>query len=172
MDFTTNNIQQKLGYGARVNKFHCSFPSIGDSEEENMTYFLQSVDTPEKSIGEIVVNHQGLTYKLPGDITVSPVTLTFRVDQNMKSYNYMNLWINLIVDSLTNSRGLLSEVQKNLLLHQDGPNNEIVATWDMKGVFPTNVGPISYDADSVDTIGQFTVTFAINDFEYSSVGSV
>jgi hypothetical protein len=172
MDFTINTIRDAIGFGARSNKFFCQFPSIGDNLENEMTYFMTSVDCPEKSIGELVINWQGHTFKVPGDATVAPITATFQVDQNMKSYNYIDLWLKLVFDTHTNSRGLLDEIQKNLTINQLGPNNEIVGKWVIQKMFPTNIGPISFDKDSVDTVGQFTVTFACNDYEFVSVGTV
>ena len=169
IDVSLNTVKEKIGAGLRVNKFSAEFPALGDGQEGDITYFLQSASTPTKNIGEIPINWQGLQYKVPGDVTYDAFTVGFICDKNNSSYKYMSLWMDLVIDVQTNSRGLISDIKKNLELHQLGNSNEIISTWECVGLFPTNVSEISYDRDSADTIGTFTATFAMDSHNFKSI---
>jgi len=167
-DPSLSTLKAKLGTPAKINRFYADFPALGNNEEDDMAYFIQSIATPVKTTEEIIINWQGVQYKVPGDSTVSTVTITFRIDGAMKSYNYCQLWQSLVIDTLTNSRGAIGDVKKNLDLHQLGDNASILATWEFLGMFITEVGEIAYDQDSPSTISTFTATFALDDFAYKS----
>jgi len=168
VDMSLQTVKQKTGTPLKLNRFYADFPALGDQQEDNVTYFLQSSSTPTKTIGEILINWQGLQYKVPGDVTYAPITITFLCDQELTAYKYAQLWQSLVVDDLTNSRGQLDEVKKDIDLHQLEDNGAIKGTWFMKGMFPTEVGEIAYDRDSADAIATFTVTFAFDNYTFSS----
>ena len=169
IDMSLNTIQEKVGMPLLANRFYADFPALGDNMEGDMTYFMQSASTPTKTIGEILINHMGLQYKIPGDVTYGAFTVTFICDENNTSYNYMQLWSQLVVDDISNSRGKLSDVKKTIDLHQTDVNGQIKSTWYIEGLFPTEVGEISLDKESADTISIFTVTFAMDLSKFKSI---
>lgn len=169
LDTSMNTAKDKLGQPLLANRFSADFPGLGDGQEGNITYFMSSASTPVKNIGEIPVNWQGLQFKIPGDVTYDAFTVTFLCDKQNSSYKYMSLWGQLLVDVQSNSRGALDVIKKNLELHQLDVNGQIISTWECVGLFPTNIGEISFDRDSSDTISTFSCTFAMDYYNFKSV---
>jgi len=168
IDMSLNTISQKIGNPLRTNRFYADFPAFdGSGIEEDVTFFLNSISTPTKTIGEIKIFWQGLSLNVPGDCTYSPITLTFMTDEALSAYNYFQLWQSLVIDDLTNSRGKLSDVKKGIDLHQLADNGAVKATWFMNGMFPTEVGEVSFDREGADTVGTFTVNMAFDNFTFS-----
>lgn len=170
IDMTTNTLQEKLGNPHRANRFYADFASLGLGAEieDNLTYFLESTDSPSKVIGEVIVRWQGLEYKVPGDVTMGgPMVFTFKGDDKSSAYKYFTLWNSLVADSLSNTRGKLADIKKNIELHQLNDDGSIANTWSIKGMFVTEVGQINYSSDSSDTIITFPVTISYDDFTVS-----
>ena len=169
LDMTYNTVIEKIGAPLLSNRFYGDFPALGDDQEGELSYFLQSTETPSKSIGEIIINWQGLQYKVPGDVTYDAWTATFICDKSQSAYKYISLWMDLIVDVQTNSKGTLDVAKRSIDLHQLDGNGQIITTWYCKGMFPTNITGVSFDRDAADTVSQFTVTFAM---DYHSLKSI
>lgn len=169
IDISLATVKQKTGQPLLANRFFAEFPALGDGFEEDMAYFMLSASTPTKTIGEILINFMGLQYKVPGDVTYGAFTASFICDKNNTAYKYMQLWQSLVVDDLSNTRGALDDVKKKIDLHQLDVNGQKISTWFIEGLFPTEVGEISYDRESADTFAQFTVTFAMDFNKFKSV---
>lgn len=169
IDTTLGKVRDLIGQALLENRFSVDFPSLGDGQEGNITYFLSSSNTPVKNISEIPVNFQGLQFKIPGDVTFDQWTATFLCDKQNSSYKYVSLWGQLLVDVQSNSRGALENIKKNLEIHQLDVNGQIISTWECVGMFPTQIGEISLSRDSADTIATFSCTFAMDYFNFKSV---
>jgi hypothetical protein len=173
IDQSLNTVKSKIGNPLRTNRFYADFPALdGSGIEEDVTYFLNSMSTPTKTISEIIIFWQGLQYKVPGDLTFAPLSVTFMTDENLSAYNYMMFWQDLVVNDLDNTRGALSDVKKIIELHQLSDNGGVKATWSCNGLFPTEVGEVSFDREGADTVGTFTVQFAMDNFTYSQSNAI
>lgn len=70
---------------------------ISLSEVDRISILAKSVTTPESTIGTITVNQGGKPLQLAGDRSFDDLTLDFRLDINMKAYEFLNTWSDFIV---------------------------------------------------------------------------
>lgn len=155
---------------ARSNLFRCeiTFPSgtkktKADTEIE---FFIRAAQIPSSTIGVIEIPFQGRTYKIPGDRTFEPWTITVMSDAKMGLRKSFEAWVNKInnaqknrsqfagLDYLQNMKvELLARAGKNA----DGRSKMVVRKYKFFNAYPTNVSSIDLDANANDAISEFTV---------------
>jgi hypothetical protein len=157
-----------LGYGQRTNKFFIRFPEPFNGDGNDISYLVQSTNIPTKGIGTVVLPWQGINTRLPGDHEVSGTwTVTFRLDQENLAFKKMWSWLNLTLDSLSNSRAALADIIKIVEVQLLGPNLEVKSTFQILDMFPTEIGEISVDYEAENAITTWSVTFAYSDIAYN-----
>tara|TARA_R110002012_G_scaffold129261_2_gene281649 strand:- start:892 stop:1440 length:549 start_codon:yes stop_codon:yes gene_type:complete len=126
-------------------------------------FHVRSVALPASQINPIRIPYRGRILKYPGDRIFYP--WTFRVlDENSapnKSiWNNFNKWSNLINNYETNipSNDWNEFTASEWKIYQKDANNQTIKTATLHDCWPTVVGPISLDANAIDTLVEFTVT--------------
>jgi hypothetical protein len=66
-------------------------------EVDRVSILAKSVTTPESTIGTITVNQNGKPLQLSGDRTFDDISVDFRLDANMRAYDFLNTWSDFIV---------------------------------------------------------------------------
>jgi hypothetical protein len=157
---------EEFNGGNRTHRYdvEMNFPSgVSGVEEDSLNrFFIRAVTLPPSQVNPIRVPYRGRILKWPGDRIYFP--WTFRVlDQNRSDnrslWNSFNQWSNLINDHETN---ISSQEWKNFTtdwtIQQVDRKGDSIKEVRLIDCWPTIVGPISMDANSIDTLVEFTVT--------------
>lgn len=144
---------------ARPNRFKVIVGALGGSLE----FLCKATSAPAMTVGPLDANYQGRIVKLAGDRTYADwnITVYGAVDYNI--YNAMKNWSDQINDPRSNvSAGSQSEYKSDATVFQLDRTDSIIYTWNLRGVWPTEVGQIDFDWATNDTPLEFTATFAFD----------
>lgn len=148
---------------ARPNRFLITLtppPAVAIASNEELAYFCKGSSLPGRNVGEIILNWQGMQNKIAGDPTFDPWDLTFLADYGMKARKTMNKWAQYIANQVENVRTTQDEYKVDIKVDQLGrTKTEILDSYTLIGAYPSTVAPMDLNTDSVDTAGEFTVTF-------------
>lgn len=175
----SNNLDDFIGEFNGGNRTHrydveMNFPSgVGGSESDLNRFFIRAVSLPPSQVNPIRVPYRGRILKWPGDRIYFP--WTFRVlDQNngndQSLWNSFNEWSNLINDHESNvSSQEWNNFTTDWEIHQVDNNGDNIKSIKLIDCWPTIVGPISMDSNSIDTLVEFTVTV---EYQYNLVKGI
>jgi len=167
-DLSMKQFKKAVGYGQRVNKFYIRFPETFAGDNGILSYLVQSTSIPTKGMGVVTLPWQGVVTRIPGDPEVSGSwNVTFRVDAKNEVYKSIWSWLLSICDSLTNSRAALEDVIKEIDAQLLDVNLSPVSTFKILDVFVTEVGEVTMDYESENTIATWNATFAYSDIAYN-----
>jgi hypothetical protein len=150
--------------GNRTHRYNVEmdFPG-GVSEKQDMNrFYIRAATLPPSQVNPIRVPYRGRILKWPGDRIYFP--WTFRVlDQNNGKnnslWNNFNDWSNIINNHETNvSSQRWDEFTTDWVITQVDNSGSEIKKVTLVDCWPTIVGPISVDANSIDTLVEFTVT--------------
>ena len=176
---TISQFKSKLeGGGSRPNLFEVeltTFPtSITGWDSDMFTYLCKAAQLPGQTIGAIEVPFRGRTFKVAGDRSIDPWTVTIINDENFKLRKAFESWTQHIAkleDNLgaTNPASYMSNAtvyqlgrgsSKNSTSNA-GTESVVLASYQFIDIFPTSVSPIDLSYDSSGTIEEFTVEFQV-----------
>ena len=163
------------GGGARANQFRVimNAPSIAGalgSQTINTSFLVRTASLPGQTITEIPINFRGRQLFLAGDRTFETWTTTVFNDTNFAIRNGIEQWMNGIND-LTETTGL-SDVRQytaDLQVEQLDRGNQVLKSYVLKNCWPTAVGAIELNMDTVSEIETFDITWRYTTFTASSV---
>ena len=190
---TISQFKSKLvGGGARPNLFEVVFTnsavkaitgkdsSKSDFKQEEFSFLCKAASLPASNIAAVDVPFRGRIFKVAGDRTVDTWTVTVINDEDFLIRSAFEEWMQLIAhldgnDGATQPNAYMSSASVFQLGRGDsasstdskGPNTDQVALKEYKFIdmFPTNISAIDLSYDSGDTIEEFTIEFAVNNFE-------
>ena len=175
-----------LGGGARPNLFEVeltTFPAGIAWDAANFQFMCKAAQLPGQTIGAIEVPFRGRTFKVAGDRTIDPWTVTIINDENFKFRNAFEKWTELIAKLDTNIGATSPDAyMKTATVYQlgrggkarstdnTGRQNAVLKQYEFIGIFPTSVSPIELSYDSSDTIEEFTVEFQVQSITVTGAG--
>jgi len=114
----------------------------------------------------IEVPFRGRQLKIAGDRTFETWTATILNDTDFTIRNSMERWMNGINSHQANT-GLTNPVdyQADLVVEQLDRDESVLKTYNFRGAFPINVSAIDLNYETVDTVEEFTVEFAVQYWE-------
>jgi hypothetical protein len=184
---TIADFKSKLaGGGARPNLFEVELtkpPMAATSTKWDagvFAFMCKAASLPASNIAAIDVPFRGRIFKVAGDRTVDTWTVTVINDEDFKIRKGFEEWMQLIAH-LANNDGATQPTayMHNATVKQLGRGDSASST-DSSGtqsdqavlkeykfidIFPTNISAIDLSYDSGDTIEEYTVEFAVNNFE-------
>lgn len=167
--------------GARPNLFEVAmtFPQLataGASRDglgvaEQIRFFCRAAQLPGTSVNPIPVNYFGRELKFAGNRTFPEWTVTIINDEDFKTRNAFELWLN----GLNSHRGNLrnpafaspTSYTTQATVTQFAKTGEALKSYTFIGMFPIDVSPIEVDWSANDTIEEYAVTFAYQWWESS-----
>lgn len=186
--------------GARPNLYECDiiFPqgvinAAGAERVDDTRFMIKAAALPASNVGSIEVPYMGMQFKVAGDRTFDPWTITVINDTTFDIRGAFERWANFInaagarsglVDpSGTAGRGYTTEMTVWQLTKSapdggganvyalDG-SNRLTATrgYQLHGCWPSNVSSIDLAYDSNDTVEEFTVELQVSWWEAASFG--
>ena len=184
---TISNFKSALaGGGARPNLFEVEIATIPEGlawDATNFKFMCKAAQLPGQTVGAIEVPFRGRTFKVAGDRTIDPWTVTIINDENFAYRNAFEAWSELIA-KLDNNLGATSPdaYMKNAKVYQlgrgstassttnAGSTNVILKQYEFIDIFPTSVSPIDVSYDSSNAIEEFTVEFQVQSIVVTGAG--
>ncbi len=178
---TISNFKAALiGGGARSNLFEVELTTLPAGigwDADSFRYMCKAATLPASNIANIDVPFRGRTFKIAGDRTIDPWTVTIINDEGFKLRNAFEEWTDLIA-KLDNNLGATdpSAYMVNAKVYQlgrgsspssksnTGTANAVLKEYEFIDIFPTTVAAIDLSYDSTDTIEEFTVDFQVQTF--------
>ena len=157
-----------VGGGARSNMFKvtCNFPSYAQGDVELSSFMIKGAQFPSSVVAPVPVLFRGRQLQVAGDRTFEPVSLTVINDTGFEVRNSFERWMNGINEHNNNS-GLSNptDYQADMLIEQLNKQGEVTKTYDLRGVFPTNLSTIELSYDNENQIEEFTVEMQVQYWE-------
>jgi len=185
---------QLVGGGARPNLFEVEMATLPDgiswpeNAKNSFTYLCKAATLPASNIAQIDIPFRGRIFKVAGDRTVEPWSVTVINDENFLIRNAMEAWVEKMAklsDNIGNvnpnaymvnakvfqlGRGSSPGTAGNTAVDA-GTDNSVLKEYEFIDIFPTAVSPIDLSYDSSDAIEEFTVEFQVNSFSLTGAGS-
>lgn len=173
-----------VGGGARPNLFEVSIPALPEAAQTSINndtfkFLCKASNLPASNIAEVIVPFRGRNFKVAGDRTIDPWTVTIINDESFEFRSVFEQWANGI-GKLDNGTGATepASYMTNAYVTQlgrgdtpsartNGSNMVTLREYKFVDIFPTSVSEISVSYDDGNTIEQFDVTFQVQTFEVS-----
>ena len=163
--------------------------SWNNTAATSFSFLCKAAALPASNISSIDVPFRGRPLKVAGDRTIDPWTVTIINDSGMTLRRAFETWINKMtrldtafgisnpnaymgnatVFQLSRSAPAPADTAGEEPAQQGAPAAEaataghaVLGRYEFQEIFPTNVSQIDLSYDSVDTIEEFTVEFAVN----------
>lgn len=136
---------------------------ISSSQYPNLEYFAVGATLPGVSMSPTATPYKGVNLQFTGDrLQFEDLNLRINVTENLDNYIETFDWMHTLAQS-KNSEDL--KVDATLLILTS--HNNVVKEVEFKGVFPTSMAPVEFDAqaDSVNYV-QMDITFSYTYFEF------
>tara|TARA_Y100000593_G_scaffold82875_1_gene156035 strand:+ start:78 stop:671 length:594 start_codon:yes stop_codon:yes gene_type:complete len=167
-----------IGGGARPNLFEVEMTTLPEGvtgwDAETFRFMCKAASLPPQTIAAIDIPFRGRIFKVAGDRTIDPWTVTVINDENFLLRNAFENWTQQIADLSTNIGATLPEsYMTNAKVYQlgrgskasstnsSGERNVVLKEYEFVDIFPTSVSAIDLSYDTGDTIEEFTVEFAV-----------
>ena len=175
-----------LGGGARPNLFEVeltTLPAGIDWDSTSFSYMCKAASLPASNVANIDIPFRGRIFKVAGDRTIDPWTVTIINDEGFKLRNAFEEWADLIAKLENNmgatnpeaymvsakvyqlGRGATPESMTNA-----GTANSVLKEYEFYNIWPSTVAAIDLSYDSTDTIEEFTVDFQVQSFKFNGAG--
>ena len=177
---------QLIGGGARPNLFEVELTTLPAGiawPADNFRYMCKAAQLPASTIANIDIPFRGRIFKVAGDRTIEPWSITVINDEDFRIRKAMEEWVDRIA-KLENNLGATnpSAYMVNAKVFQLGRGatpssstnagnaNAVLREYEFIDIFPTSVSSIDLSYDSSDTIEEFTVDFAVQSFAFVDAG--
>ncbi len=167
----SNFLANFRGGGARSNRYKIilTFPASiprGLDAATKIGFTAKAAAIPSSSLGVIDVPYMGRQVKIPGDKVWADWNVTVLLDQDYQGRSVFEAWHNQILgfDSNVASAGMqdpsnaFARAKVQMLDRMD----RVVRTYDLEGIWPSEVGEVTVGYDQNDQIMEQQITFAVN----------
>jgi CRISPR/Cas system-associated protein Cas10 (large subunit of type III CRISPR-Cas system) len=176
-----------IGGGARPNLFEVELTTlpagITSWNASDFSYMCKAATLPASNVANIDIPFRGRIFKVAGDRTIDPWTVTVINDENFNLRNAFEEWTDLIA-KLDNNLGATNPeaYMVNAKVYQLGrgstPNaksnsgtaNSVLKEYEFYNIWPSTVAAIDLSYDSTDTIEEFTVDFQVQSYKFNGAG--
>ena len=175
-----------IGGGARNNLFEVELTTLPAGISWNasdFSYMCKAATLPASNVANIDIPFRGRIFKVAGDRTIDPWTVTIINDENFNLRNAFEEWTDLIA-KLENNMGATDPeaYMVNAKVYQLGrgstPNsksnsgtaNSVLKEYEFYNIWPSTVAAIDLSYDSTDTIEEFTVDFQVQSYNFAGAG--
>ena len=175
-----------IGGGARPNLFEVELTTLPAGiawNSSNFSYMCKAATLPASNIANIDIPFRGRIFKVAGDRTIDPWTVTIINDENFDLRNAMEEWTDLIASLERNMGATDPEAYMvNAKVYQlgrgstanskynSGTSNSVLKEYEFFNIWPSAVAAIDLSYDSTDTIEEFTVDFQVQSYRFNGAG--
>ena len=170
-----------VGGGARPNLFECIInvpegPKEGQPlVDEKMRFMIKASSLPASNVNTIPIPFRGREFKIAGDRSFEPWTVTVLNDTDFQIRRTFERWMN-ILNKHEDNAGIINpaEYMRNMRVLQLGraslsnandaspvtaTAHPVHASYQFMDAWPSEVSSIDLSYDTTDTFEEFTVTF-------------
>ena len=164
-----SNFKNNFRGGVRPNQFYVRFYAVPSVVGVGQTWLdtamsCKAAQIPSSVVGNVDVPFLGRQLKVPGDRTFEDWTVTMFSDSTWAVRSSFERWMSHI-QGHTNPYASSDEVPYgSAYVHQMGREGNVICTYVMEDVYPTNVAAIELDWGTNDSVEEFQVTFAVNNW--------
>jgi hypothetical protein len=163
--------------GARANLYEIviSGGPVGNTLND-LPFFAKGAQLPASTLGEIPVPYLGRVTKIPGDRTYEDFTVTIMNTEDMQLRIALEAW-NAAINGHESNVAQASDpktlwADATAKVKQLTRKNEVSREYELRHVFPKEIGAVELAYDNNDSISEFTVTFGYTYFVLSGGGPV
>ena len=168
------------GGGSRPNLFQVNIDNFPGSDNDlqvadELRFLCKGAQLPESTVGLVEIPFRGRTFKVAGDRTFAPWTITVINDTDFLIRNAMENWMQFIAqygdgsgaatpnDYMVNADviQLFRDPTKGDSTTGNGTLAGKTGKYTFYDIFPTNISAIDLSYDSSDVIEEFTVEFQV-----------
>ena len=172
---------QFKGGGARPNLFECLInvpegPKAGQTDVDNkLRFMIKATSLPASNVNTIPIPFRGREFKIAGDRSFEPWTVTVLNDTDFTIRRTFERWMN-ILNKHEDNAGIINpaEYMRSMRVLQLGraslgkaddaspvtaTNHKVHASYQFMDAWPSEVSSIDLSYDTTDTFEEFTVTF-------------
>lgn len=137
--------------------------------QESLTFYCKATSLPASTLGEITVPYLGRQIKVPGDRTFEDWTVTVLNTEDHRLRDQFETWnqyYNGVIDNkVFNDGPFWGHVGGcSAKVEQLNRKGDMVKSYELKYVFPKEVGTVELAYDQNDTVSEFQVTFGYTYF--------
>ena len=174
------------GGGARPNLFEVTFGNIpsaaGALSAENFIMLCKAANLPGSTVASIDVPFRGRIFKVAGDRTFDPWSITVLNDNDFAIRKVMEDWMQHIAqykdasgvttpgDYMASATVQQLSRSSSTVTATSGSGVVVAREYTFQDIFPTSVSAIDLSADSSNAIEEFTVEFQVNYWHPSGTG--
>ena len=175
-----------IGGGARPNLFEVELTTLPAGiawDSTNFSYMCKAATLPASNIANIDIPFRGRIFKVAGDRTIDPWTVTIINDEEFKLRNAFEEWADLIAKldnnlGATDPEAYMVSAKVYQLGRGSTPNsksnsgtaNSVLKEYEFFNIWPSTVAAIDLSYDSTDTIEEFTVDFQVQSYKFNGAG--
>ena len=176
-----------IGGGARSNLFEVELTTLpaGISwNSSDFSYMCKAATLPASNVANIDIPFRGRTFKVAGDRTIDPWTVTIINDEDFQLRSAFENWTQQIADLSTNLGATdpsaymtnakvfqLGRGSSKASTDSSGDSNVVLKEYEFVDIFPTSVSAIDLSYDTGDTIEEFTVEFQVQSLNLAGAGT-
>ena len=131
------------------------------SNTTQLSYFVKAASIPGRTQKAIPIPWQGIETKIAGDFEYDDWKVTFWNDYNYQARSFIENWLNLIANPVTNVRTAQAAYQVNMIAQQLGRSGEVISEYTLIGQ-PNQVEEIALDQEKLSDKEEFECTFSID----------
>jgi len=151
-------LDKTLNGGARENRFKVNFtlPAGIPGEIRELSLLVTTTNVPGSTRGTITITKDGKVVRIAGDnVPNETFPCSLRVPKDAKkAYSTFYEWYNLPDTS--------NDYKVKMNMQQLDTQNNVIATFEMTGVWVSVLPDVTFNTDSADTISTFEVTFTLD----------
>lgn len=167
---TISDFKNNFRGGVRPNLFQVliNAPVIGSM---NLEFLGKSTSIPSSTVNKFEVDYRGRKLAVPGDRIFADWTVTILNDPEWVNRTRIEQWMNAITEHSQNISSITnSDVYGNAAVSQLSREGKVLRTYRIQDIFPTECAAIELGMGSNDTVEEFQVTFAVNNYTIDSNG--
>ena len=158
-----HDFKQSFKGGVRPNLFRVSIQHLVGIP--NIEFLCKAAQIPSSTIGNIDVPFRGRQLKVPGDRTFADWTVTVLNDPAFAIRASFEDWSAKITHHAVNVSSLdHSSVYGQAQVIQMGRGGEALRSYRVEDIYPTEIAAIDLGMDTNDTVEEYSVTFAVNNW--------
>ncbi len=170
-----SNLREKIAHqGLKTTKYEIDIASpSGVSSLADAKVLCKATSFPAKSIGQIEVWTQGRKAMLQGETEYEHTwDVTFYETQDHALRSVFIEWMDKIDNAIQNKSQMEELSSDASYVYQlSNEDNSKTAGYKFTDLWPMTVGAIELSDESVNAIGEFTVTFSFNNWSKVDTGS-
>jgi len=158
-----HDFKQSFKGGVRPNLFRCNIThAVGIPQ---MEFLCKAAQIPASTIGNIDVPFRGRQLKVPGDRTFADWTVTVLNDPQFAIRAAFEEWSARITHHAVNVSTLThNNIYGQSTVVQLDRNGGNLRTYRVEDIYPTEIAAIDLGMDTNDTVEEYAVTFAVNNW--------